>query len=148
MPKKAQASIEFLFVIGFAMLLIIPSLALFGRFVQETTYTATTAQTHKIGNQMLTTAKQVYHGTNGSIIVMEFNFPDGLTGMTIQEDTLNFSAEVAGKKTEMVYYSDIPIEGTFEEEDWTKGRKKFKFTATEAGTVVTIKRWRKGEEEE
>ena len=75
-PRKAQAAIEFLFVVGFAMLLLIPSLALFGRFVQESSYTVTTSQVNKIGNYMLSTAKTVYHGTNGTVIVIEVNFPE------------------------------------------------------------------------
>ncbi|PIN79778.1 hypothetical protein COV16_02505 [Candidatus Woesearchaeota archaeon CG10_big_fil_rev_8_21_14_0_10_34_8] len=146
--KKAQASIEFLFVIGFAMLLIIPSLALFGRFVQETTYTATASQVNKIGNQMLTTAIETYHGTNGSVIIIELDFPEGITEMKIEENALIFATDVSGEESEMVYYSEIPVNGNFEESDWTKGRKKFKFSAIDSGTVVNIGRYIKGEEEE
>jgi uncharacterized protein (UPF0333 family) len=146
--KKGQASIELLFVIGFAMLLIIPSLAMFGRFVQETTYTATSSQVHKIGNQMLTTATQTYHNNDGAIIVLELNFPEGIQAMEIDttENAIIFTMNVAGETTEQVYYTDVPIEGTFEDEDYTRGTKSFKFTATE--DAVTIERWKRGEGEE
>ena len=142
-PKKAQAAIEFLFVVGFAMLLLIPSLALFGRFVQESSYTVTTSQANKIGNYMLSTAKTVYHGTNGTVIVIEVNFPEGITEVEIPEETQNqiiFTMDIGGAETEQVYYSDIPINGTFNSADVTEGIKKFRFEAINNGALVQIKR--------
>lgn len=140
---KAQASIEFLFIIGFAMLLLLPSLALFGHFVQETTTTATAAQLHKIANALLATGKQVYYNGNGSSIVLEVNLPEGITEMRISEEeqALIFIVDIAGTSSEMVYFSGIPINGSFSAEDWTEGRKKFKMTATNYGSVVDIERW-------
>jgi hypothetical protein len=144
MSKKAQASIELLFVVGFAMLLIIPSLALFGRFVQETTYTATASQSHKIASQMMTTATQTYHSGDGAIIIIEVNFPEGVEEMFIDtgENVLIFGINIGGEATEQVYYAEIPIEGSFEEEDYSKGIKKFKFTTVH--NSVTIERFKSG----
>lgn len=140
---KAQASIEFLFIMGFAMLLLLPSLALFGHFVQETTTTATAAQLHKIANALLATAKQVYYSGNGSSIVLEVNLPEGITEMHISEEekALIFTVDIAGASSEMVYFSDISINGSFSAEDWTEGRKKFKMISTRDGSVVDIERW-------
>ncbi len=140
---KAQASIEFLFIMGFAMLLLLPSLALFGHFVQETTTTATAAQLQKIANGLLATAKQVYYNGNGSSIVLEVNLPEGLTEIRISEEeqALIFIMDIAGAPSELVYFSDVPIQGSFEAEDWTKGRKKFKMISTNHGYVVSIERW-------
>ncbi len=142
---RAQASIELLFVVGFAMLLIIPSLALFGRFVQETTYTATSSQIQKIGAQFITTAMQVYYSNDGAIIIIEVNMPNGVQGMEIDEaeDTIIFTTNVEGKEAEQVYFSEVPISGTINSEDYTKGIKKFKLTSSD-GTVV-ISRWIRGE---
>ncbi|MFA6888891.1 MAG: hypothetical protein WC254_05350 [Candidatus Woesearchaeota archaeon] len=140
--KKAQAAIEFLFVVGFAMLLIIPSLALFGRFVEETAYTATTSQVNKIGNYMVTTAVQAYQGTNGTIIIIEANFPDGVQNMSIvNENELVFLIDIGGKRTEQVYYSKVPLSGSFNYSDVEKGLKKFRFTAINSGYIVFIERY-------
>ena len=142
-PKKAQAAIEFLFVVGFAMLLLIPSLALFGMFVQETSYTVTTSQANKIGNYMLSTAKTVYHGTNGTVIVIEVNFPEGIASVEIPEETRDqiiITMDVGGAETEQVYYSDIPINGTFNSMDINEGVKKFRFEAINNGALVQIER--------
>lgn len=134
---KSQAAIEFLFVVGFAMLLLFPSLALFGRFVQETTYTVTTSQLNKIGYYMLSTAKQAYYSTNGSIIVIEVNFPDGVKGMEIiNEEELVFGIETSGAESELVFFSDVPINGTFNESDYTKGNKKFRFTSVDSTVFI------------
>lgn len=140
--KKAQAAIEFLFVVGFAMMLLIPSLALFGRFVQESSYTVTTSQVNKVGNYMLSTAKTVYHGTNGTVIVIEVNFPEGVTEMEIPEtqDQLIFRIDIGGAETEQVYYSDVPINGTFNSSDVIEGVKKIKFEAVNNGALVQIER--------
>ncbi len=137
---KAQASIEFLFVVGFAMLLIIPSLSLFGMFVQETSDTVTQSQINKIGNYMINTATQTYHGTNGTVIVIEVNFPEGVSGLEVMngnELVFTFADELSGQA---VFYSDILLNGTFTEDDINKGIKKFKFTATESGSIVLIER--------
>ncbi len=142
--KKAQAAIEFLFVVGFAMMLLIPSLALFGRFVQETSYTVTTSQVNKIGNYMVSTAKTVYHGTNGTVIVIEVNFPEGVTSLKIPKETqdqLVFTIDIGGAQTEQVYYTDIPINGTFSSTDVTEGVKKLRFEAINNGALVQVERW-------
>lgn len=142
--KKAQAAIEFLFVVGFAMLLIIPSLALFGRFVEETAYTATTSQVNKIGNYMLATAVQAYQGTNGTMIVIEVNFPEGVQNVTVvNENELVFSINIGGAESEQVYYSELPLSADFSSEDVTKGLKKFRFTAINNGEMVHIERYTK-----
>ncbi|MEK6867400.1 MAG: hypothetical protein AABX98_01120 [Nanoarchaeota archaeon] len=144
--QKGQAAIEFLFVVGFAMMLIIPSLALFGMFVQETSDTVTRGQVNKIGNYMMNTATQAYHGTNGTIIVIEVNFPKGVTNLTVPtENELVFTFEegTTGVAGEAVFYSDIPLNGTFTDNDVNEGIKKFKFTATESGSVVLIERVQK-----
>ncbi|MBI5072447.1 hypothetical protein HZA99_01370, partial [Candidatus Woesearchaeota archaeon] len=51
--KSGQAAVEFLFIIGFAMLLLLPSLALFGKFAEETSYTVTSGQINKLGSLMI-----------------------------------------------------------------------------------------------
>lgn len=140
---KAQAAVEFLFVMGFAMMLLIPSLALFGRFVQESSYTVTTSQVNKIGNYMLATAKTVYHGTNGTVVVIEVNFPEGITEVEIPEEThdqIIFTMNVGGAETQQVYYSDIPINGTFNSMDITEGVKRLKFEAVQNSALVQIER--------
>ncbi len=139
--KQSQAAVEFLFIIGFAMLLLIPSLALFARFVQESSYTVTTSQVNKIGNVMLSTAIQAYHGTNGTIIVIDINFPKGVKNMTIIDNQqLVFITDIGGALSENAYYSEIPINGSFNESDYSDGLKKFKFTAVNAGSLVQIER--------
>ncbi len=141
MSKKAQAAVEFLFVVGFAMILILPSLALFGKFVEETAYTATTSQVNQIGNYILSTAVQTYQGTNGTVLVIELNFPDGIENMSINNNhELVFNINIGGAESEQVYYSEIPIRGEFEQEDFSKGLRKYKFTAVDSGSVVQIEK--------
>lgn len=139
--KKAQAAIEFLFIIGFAMLLLLPSLALFGQFVQETSYTVTTGQVNKIAHLMLATATQVYQGTNGSTIVIDVNFPDGIANMSIiNQEELLFVTDVGGHISDWTYYSDIPLNGTFNATDYDQGLRTFRFTSIDAGSRVKIER--------
>lgn len=139
--KSAQAAVEFLFIIGFAMLLLLPSLALFGRFAEETSYTVTSGQVNKIGFLMIATATQVYQGTNGSSIIIEVNFPNGVNSMSIQNnEEILFATDIGGKKSEQTYISEIPLNATFDAADYEKGFKKFKFTTINAGTMVQIER--------
>ncbi len=92
---------------------------------------------------MLSTAKTVYHGTNGTVIVIEVNFPEGITNVEIPEETndqIIFTIDIGGAETEQVYYSDIPINGTFNSADVTEGIKKFRFEAINNGALVQIER--------
>jgi hypothetical protein len=144
--RNGQAAIEFLFVVGFAMMLIIPSLALFGMFVQETSDTVTRSQVNRIGNYMIDTATQAYHGTNGTIIVIELNFPQGVKNVTVpteHELVFTFEDGTTGVAGEAVFYSDVPLNGTFGDDDFSEGLKKFRFNTTESGSVVVIERVRK-----
>lgn len=139
--KSAQAAVEFLFIIGFAMLLLLPSLALFGKFAEETSYTVTSGQINKMGSLMIATATQVYQATNGSSIIIQVNFPDGVTNMSIMnQNELVFATDIGGHASEQTYHSAIPLNGTFNASDYEKGFKKFQFTAVNGGTIVQIER--------
>ena len=138
--KKAQAALEFLFVIGFAMLLLLPSLGLFALFVQESSSTVTANQVETIGNTFLNTATQVAASGEGATLVVEVVFPDGVKSMGIQSNNeLIFSTSIGGVETTQVYYSSIPLQGAFTANDISKGNKKFSFQLDENG-IVEIKK--------
>ncbi len=135
--KKAQAALEFLFVIGFAMLLLLPSLGLFALFVQESSSTVTANQVETLGNTFLNTATQVAASGEGATLVLEDVFPDRVISLEIQNNNeLAFSTSIGGVETTQVYYSSFSINGIFTADDVSKGNKKFSFQLDENGIVA------------
>lgn len=134
--KKGQAALEFLFVIGFAMLLLLPSLGLFALFVQESSSTVTANQVANIANRFLTTTTQIAASGKGATLVIEVVFPEGVESLVIQNNELIFSTDIGGVATTHAFFSSIPIEGTFTASDVSSGNKKFSFTLEENGVVL------------
>lgn len=125
---KAQSALEFLMIVGISLVLIIPALLLFFYFTQDATYATITSRVENIGNAMIETAQQVYFYGNEAREVLTIDFPQKVLSLEIQNNhEIVFTLEVPGGTTQTVFYSEIPMNGTFTEEDVTQGIKQIKF---------------------
>ncbi|MBS3137302.1 hypothetical protein J4232_02625 [Candidatus Woesearchaeota archaeon] len=142
--KKSQIALELILLMSLAMLLLFPSMALFSNFVQESSREIVETQVKQIGTSMIEQTQSMFYYGNGSVIVVEYKFPERVRRMKINAYPENnyyeiaFDLDLPGDISK-AYISKIPIAaakddksgtiiktGKFPENAYSTGKKKFK----------------------
>lgn len=111
--KKAQFSLEYMFVIAFAMAAVLITVYAFFIQSQETSGEQQLASIDIIARDLLSNAKNVYYSGDLSKKTLRYTMPAIVNNITVyeEEDSLVFSVTSQGATYDLAYYSDIPIEG-------------------------------------
>lgn len=126
---RAQASTEFLIIVGLATLILLPTtyffLAQSGRSSEDTRI----AQIEKLGTDVVNTAETVYYYSAPSRMELTEIMPDGVKNVSITanwDQNINLfiiTFHVQGKDQPIVFRSNVYINGTFAEKDYSPGKK-------------------------
>jgi uncharacterized protein (UPF0333 family) len=113
MRKKAQVSVEYMFIIGLAMTILIPGSMIFFKYSQSSNEGLVATQINRIGKNLIDTADSIYTVGKNSWTTMDTNFPESIFEMYIIEDAqeLVIKYNTARGPTEAVFFSDTPIQG-------------------------------------
>ncbi len=112
--SKAQFSLEYLFVIGFAMAIVLITAYAFFIQSRESTEDQQLATIDFIAHDMLSNAKNVYYAGALSKKTLRYTMPQILNNISVTGDNaIVFSVTKEGVTSELPYYSDVPIEGYF-----------------------------------
>jgi len=124
--KKAQISLEFLLVLGFAIMLIFPATLLFMNFVSTSSNEITSIQVQNIGETFAKNSRAMYYYGDGAFIEITINFPAQIDGIEIQQNQLIIESTTnIGKSAS---YFNLQVEAynnTFPQEDVSEGIKHF-----------------------
>lgn len=114
--KKGQTSVEFLAVVGIAMLMIVPATALFMSHTRTSTDQIISEQMNNIGNRIMGKAEEMYIAGQDSWATITVNFPEALTETEISGNReLFFTYDSHKGPTQAVFFStrfNITTEGT------------------------------------
>ncbi|MFC1697662.1 hypothetical protein ACFL1H_04990 [Nanoarchaeota archaeon] len=80
---KGQVSFEYLMVVGFAFLLIIPAIAIFFSASTAATEQVNYGRLEQIGNLIMTESDRIYYAGGNSKVTLEFNMPDQVNDVEI-----------------------------------------------------------------
>ena len=83
MMKKAQASLEFLIILGIAFVFILMLGGVFFSFSNTSQNSLDTQQVEKIGNELMTNVEKIYFRGVGNKIQYEARFPEAIQNMSI-----------------------------------------------------------------
>ncbi|MBI5073363.1 hypothetical protein HZA99_06105 [Candidatus Woesearchaeota archaeon] len=112
--KKAQFSLEYLFVIGFAMTIVLITAYAFFIQSKESTEDQQLATIDFIAHDMLSNVENVYYAVALSKKTLRYTMPQMLNNISVTgDDAIVFSITKQGVTSELSYYSDVPIEGYF-----------------------------------
>ncbi|MGM5481568.1 MAG: hypothetical protein ACQESE_04115 [Nanobdellota archaeon] len=81
--KQGQSSIEYLFIVAIALLMIVPGTALFFQYSQNSQESLQHSQVFKIGNELVETGEMIYSVGENSWQTVEVSFPDAIKSMTV-----------------------------------------------------------------
>jgi len=139
--RKAQYSLETLFVISISSVLLLPAIYLFYDFVVESTEGIVENQISRIGNSFVENANLVYNYGNEARIVADFNFPENILNMSLEQNrSLVFVIQTNNGKEDHLYSFGINVTADFQEEDYNYGKKSFEFQTIRGGELVSIRR--------
>lgn len=110
---RAQAAMEYIVVIGFAMVLAFPLIIIFFTQSQDVTDQLTMNQVREIGRKLISTAESVYYLGEPSQTTLKVYMPSGVENIVIDPDTneLIFNVTIENMYSDVVFKSDIPING-------------------------------------
>ncbi len=143
--SRAQITMEYLMLIGLAMMLIVPSVYLYSERQKSYQYEIVAAQVSQIGNSIINNVNSIQTLGKGSKTVIEFNMPDGVNNISVmagRELVFSVRTGTGGGDTSLVYVcqfcraSGPSINGTFRIEDALPGKKTFRLRACENSVVI------------
>ncbi len=139
--KKAQSSIEILFIIAFGFMLITLSLIALTHITQSATDASISSESTEIGEALVNNAQAVYLAGKGTKALVEVYFPDNVLNLSIENNNyLLIVVKTYQGSRDLLFYSDYPLNATFDAIDYSKGAKIFEFTLNENGDTVMIRR--------
>ncbi|RME54012.1 hypothetical protein D6783_00125 [Candidatus Woesearchaeota archaeon] len=108
--SKAQISFEYLFILGFAFILIIGSITIFTMYTRTTNPQVSGGQAHKIASDLLASAKEVYGIGKDAWITLDVNIPDEIEDIRILNyEELQVTYNTPEGTSSIVLFSDIPL---------------------------------------
>ena len=107
---KAQSSVEYLFIVVLALTLILPASFLFFDFSRSSEGAVISSQINRVGNQLLSSAEQVYVIGNNSRVTLNLVLPDNLISAIVYDEVeLVISYYTQTGVSQAVFFSDVNI---------------------------------------
>lgn len=112
---RAQVSMEYLFIVAFAILLTIPLLALFFTQIESLQETQQSKELTVSLTEIATTAEQVYYLGNPAVKTINIFFPEDITSAFINGTLLVGKVQPARTEYEVTIESSAPLNGTLKD---------------------------------
>lgn len=114
--QKAQFSVEYMFVIGLAMVIALGTGVVFFLQAAETTDEEQSTKIEVMANDLLSLAQNVYYADSYSKKTARYTMPSNVQTMRVTEEPDNaliFDVATATGTSQLTYYSNVPIKGIF-----------------------------------
>jgi hypothetical protein len=109
--KRGQAAMEYLSVMGFALLLIIPIIIVFFSQSQDVTDQLSMNQVRSIGRDIVTSAEKIYYLGEPSQTILKVYMPSKILNIVVQQHALVFNMSINNAVSEVVFASNVNLTG-------------------------------------
>lgn len=130
--KKSQASLEYLIVFSLAFVLLLPMIYLFYEYSMQFSQQINTNAVAVIGNDIINAAESVFYMGRGSRLTLEVTMPDGVKNISILynwDKNINEFVFELFDSTQMAFFSNVNINGTFDKTAISQGLKNIRVEA-------------------
>ena len=140
--KKGQAATEYILVSSLILIIFIPATILFLINIRNSNDDLAISKLNKIGNDIVDNAVEVFYQGEPAKITMKESLPAGIVNMTILKDwsssvnQMVFLVSIKGKNNELVFDSDVNIDGSFTKNQFSKGIKNIVLEAKSTSSGV------------
>ncbi len=109
--KRSQISMEYVVILGFAMIAIIIILGIALFYSSSIKDRIKTIQVNNFGNKIISTAESVYYYGEPSKATIFVYLPEGVKNITLFENNIFISTEIYSGLEKRYFLSNVPIEG-------------------------------------
>ncbi len=111
MNKKGQSSMEYLLVVVFSLLMIIPATILFMNYTNDTKASVIQSQVFKVGNELITDSEQMFSVGKNSWQTINIQIPETVTSMKVYNGTMSELVLTIGSSpgSDVVLFTKIPL---------------------------------------
>ncbi len=126
---------EYMLTVGLVLLMVLPAIFLFYRSASDSTEEIDLAQINKIGNEIVTTAEDVYYLGIPSRIFIEERLPSNVESISVIQDPVSqtYMLAIAIRTrlgiSNLTYPSSVNMFGLFRGEDISEGIKNIRVEA-------------------
>lgn len=110
--RRAQSSLEYLLVVAFALLMVIPITLIFFLQSQDMNEQFSTSQADVIARKIVENAEMVYYIGEPSQITLEVYMPPKISSILIGNREVNLKVETRSGISEVVKVSKVNITGS------------------------------------
>ena len=111
MQMRAQVSMEYMLVVGFSLLMIIPVIAIYGQQRDSINYQINTRQAHNIAHKVADAAETVYYLGKPAKTTLKVYMPANIEAVSIGNQTVKFYINVGKEVTEVNAESGVNMTG-------------------------------------
>ena len=112
--KKSQVSVEFVSVVGFTMLILIPLIIAYYQNTSESTFRIRGEQVYKVMNEIVDNAEVVYYLGPPSKVTLKAYIPRGIDSIVINGKEIVFRLKFEGKISELSVVSKVNLSGSID----------------------------------
>jgi uncharacterized protein (UPF0333 family) len=126
MKTKAQIATEYVIIVGFAILIIIPLALIFSRYIMDTQSQVTSTQADRISKQIVDAAESVYYMGAPSKTTIKVYMPKDVISINITSKEITFVISTKAGPSEVSKPLAVNITGTIPS---TPGMKTIELTS-------------------
>ncbi len=108
--RKGQVSMEYLVIVGIASLIILPLLVLFLMQMNDVTESMTLSQLNKIGDELVSSANEVYYLGEPAQNTLSFYLPGHVDEIYSQDEMLVMVVSLRASSFSIVKYAAIDLD--------------------------------------
>lgn len=120
MKKRGQAGLEYVAVVGFVLMILIPLFIVFQTNSQTTSNQLCSSHMLEVGHEIVRAAETVYYLGEPSKMTLNPYFPQDIARASVGPNELVFTVMRNGVEDDIVVYSPINITGSI---DTAQGKK-------------------------
>ena len=116
---KAQISIEYMLVIGFVTLTLIPLLAIYFIFTQDSNDSISASQLDQVANRIVDTSESMYYLGSPSQTTITAVIPESISSVNLTGNEVVFRFSTKNGNSEIVKNTNVNITGSLPESPGT-----------------------------
>ena len=109
---KSQISVEYMLIIGFAMLMTTPLLLIYYTYSSDSSDSVATGKALQIARTIADSSESVYYLGKPSQTTLKLNFPDRISSASVSDREVVFKMKTRSGITDVVQVSAVNMSGT------------------------------------
>ncbi|MBW2964810.1 hypothetical protein KY363_05090 [Candidatus Woesearchaeota archaeon] len=114
LSRRAQVSMEYLVIVGFVVVIVIPMVLIFYTYSDRTEDQVITNQINKIGLKIGDASEAVYYLGEPSRTRIRAYFPKNINNVTIGNNEITFIVHTKDGDDHIVIYTAVPVSGSLD----------------------------------